>query len=329
ENDANNCGACGNVCPSGFCEDGSCPACQSGTFSEVTKSGGNETVGSYFEDLDGDGFLDTIWINQLDQTATVWWGDGTNYFGPDSTTFSVGRSGGGAGFGDVNGDGRKDVVASNQDSSQVRVALQTAPRTFPGLTSISQSGFPTWIVLFDANRDGKLDMLVKASSMGCWVLRQGDGTGGFAAGACLSGVPITNGIVRAADLDNDGWAELVWRDPSVVQMVVAKMTASGAVQGTTPVPVPGHTTLGLPDLLDLNQDGLIDIVASAESGGTYSVLVLYGVGGLAYSPCKFGPTPGNVSPLSFGDPNKDKKPEYVRSTTCAYCSSTYYIGRAQ
>ncbi len=329
---AAHCGACNAPCAAGSsCLGGVCTQCTTGTLSELTKAGGKESQGSFVVDLDGDGFQDPVWTNQLDQTATVFWGNGLAQFPPTSTTFAVGRTAAYAAFGDLNGDGRKDVVTSNQDYNSIRVAMQTANRVFAAPTTIAQSGFPQWVTLLDANRDGKLDLLVSTPQLGCWTLRLGDGVGGFAPGACLAGMPSTNGFARAGDLDGDGWAELVWGDYPGTQYIIVKLTAAGAVQGTLPVAVAGYPVLSWLDLVDLNQDGKLDLVHSGKTAANapWTVVIQYNQGGLVFSPCTFGSSPGANAGFSFGDLNGDKKPEYTRSTTCSFCNSTYYLGVSQ
>jgi len=323
-----NCGACGVVCGSGTaCIDKACKSCGNGTFAELSKAGGMESMGSYFEDVDDDGKLDVIWTNQLDQTATIFWGDGSANFGAQSTTFFVGRTEAYVAFGDLDGDGRKDAVSSNQDFGRLTVSMQTSARTFGPSSNINQTGFPQWVSLVDANRDGKLDLLVRASN--CMNLRLGDGTGGFGAPTCMTGVPTSVGRVRTGDLDGDGVAEVVWVNDTNTGYVVGMLDDKGVVKSTTNVVLAGFTNAGAFDLYDLNRDGRLDILAFAKSGMTTQLVSLYNQGGLAFSTCSFGPTAGNQSGSSVGDLNGDKKPEYTRQTTCSFCGSTYYLNVGQ
>lgn len=297
--------------------------CTKGSYDVSTRTGGLESMGSRFADVDGDTLVDLVFTNQLDETATVFWGDGTNEFGKESTTFNIGRTQSFIDFGDLDGDGLKDAVSSNQDHNMVRIARQTAPRVFAAASSQSQSGFPQGVVLFDANRDGRLDLLVQAG--GCQKLRLGTGSGNFNVGACVQGIP-GDVRVRAADFDADGWDDLVW-PASPTTLALGVVAANGTIASVTSIPVAGYTKLGPHDVVDLDHDGRVDIVMTAQVAAERRTVVLYNVGPLVLEPCEFGLAPAEA--YAFGDLDGDAKPEMSWSTTCGYCTSTYHLGRAK
>jgi hypothetical protein len=321
--------ACGGE---GECSAGACSVCKASvSLSEDSVTGGKEAIFSYIYDLDGDGFPEPIWINQLDETAKVFWGSGVAEISTGVQTISVGRSGAGAAFGDVNGDGLVDVVTSSQDFGQLRVALQTDTRVFATPNWISQLGFPQWVTLLDVNGDQILDLLVRTPDLGCWTLRLGNGVGGFLPGACAPGLESSIGLMRAGDLDGDGQAEIVWFDPVSLLYVVGTLSTEGALQGTATIPVVGFDERYFHDLVDLDNDGRLDLIhsARAEANGPVSVVVHYNQGGLSFAQCTFYDEVPEVG-TSFGDLDGDGKPEYTRATKCEGCpspsSSTYYLG---
>jgi hypothetical protein len=76
------CSPCPGGCELGkACIEAECVACGMVTFSQQTRKGGLESLNSTMADLDRDGFVDLVWTNQLDETATIFWGDGTTQLG--------------------------------------------------------------------------------------------------------------------------------------------------------------------------------------------------------------------------------------------------------
>ncbi len=283
-------------------------------------------MSSIIRDVDVDGFLDILFVNQLSNSLTIYWGNGSGAFGA-SSTLSIGRSGGGIDVGDLDKNGLLDIVVSNQDYNNIRVSMQTSPRTFAAASTISQSGFPTAIAILDVNRDGKLDVIVDADHGGCQVLRLGDGNGGLQAGACLAGVAQAS--LKVGDLDGDGWSDVVWRAASPERFVIGKFNAQGALGSTTDVPTTVASMGGFA-VYDLDGDGKLDLVGSGSLAGSPTVVRLINKGGLSFSECAYGPLLGTPNYSSgYGDLNKDGKIDFSSQTTCSFCSSTHYIGLGQ
>ena len=74
--------------------------------------------------MDGDGFLDIVTANQFTNTVSVLLNDGIGGLTPTaSSPYPVGQSPTSVALGDVNGDGRLDVVTVNQQSGDISVLL--------------------------------------------------------------------------------------------------------------------------------------------------------------------------------------------------------------
>ncbi len=163
--------------------------------------GVNTAQSTSFGDLDADGLTDITWTNStgaaVSNGVTTWTGLGSSW-GPGTFTSlpsvpagqDVDRS---TLFGDVDGDGRDDVVFTDQDTGDARTHLTTAtgPSTAAIISSnavkTSQGGTGTApdqaTVLGDVDGDHKLDIVHANSYWDTISVSRGLGDGRFAVQA--------------------------------------------------------------------------------------------------------------------------------------------------
>ncbi len=152
-------------------------------------------------DFNGDGKQDLAiaaggWVDGV----SVLLGNGAGQF--VETAGSPVKTGGenpaGVAVGDLNGDGRQDLVVSNADTSDLSVLLGSGNGAF---TPASGSPFAAaralagGISVADFNADGKQDVAV-----GGWGVLLGNGAGGLST---ASGAPFPTGAFAAGDLNGD------------------------------------------------------------------------------------------------------------------------------
>jgi hypothetical protein len=159
--------------------------------------------------------------------------------------------------GDVDGDGRTDVVLSGTGSSIV-VARGAADGTVAEVGSaFPLADEPTRVLLVDVDGDGDRDFVVAtAATMTVYVLRNtGSGTIGAADSYVLPNVP--NAIV-AGEFTGDGVLDLAAAYSDVNSLVVLAGTAGGMFAAQPPVALAGRGT----DLVagDVDGDGDTDLV---------------------------------------------------------------------
>jgi hypothetical protein len=177
-------------------------------------------------DLDGDGHLDVAATALLDvgQGLALLGGDGRGALRLNST-FPLSSRAGGLAAGDLDEDGRPDLVVGQFPTltNELAVLLNRGALDFDARTFALSPGPGTPLVA-DADRDGHLDLFV-LSTDGELALLRGDGRGGFVDEPRLRGeTPCPDGTVSAAlaDLDGDQLPELLMVSPAAPFVWVAQ-----------------------------------------------------------------------------------------------------------
>jgi len=170
-------------------------------------------------------------------------------------------------IGDLNGDGKPDVVVANPSLNNVGVFLNAGSGALGPGTFLAVSGRPDSISLADINTDGHLDLLLVVVGSGTSQLQVmlGDGKGGFAAPVAVptgSVAPITNTII--VDFNGDGISDVAFgiNAPSP-QIALLFGDGHGGFSAPRVIPVANDTTFAVElVLLDVNKDSKPDLVVN-------------------------------------------------------------------
>jgi hypothetical protein len=243
------------------------------------------THGLGLGDLNGDGKLDLATVNNADNDVSVAFGDGRGGFTLASRSpFAVGPSPYPITLGDVNGDGRLDIVATASATGPNRAQQLASSRALTLLLADGQGGFrrsevplrtgqPGFAAIGDLNGDRKPDLVATHLEQSALTILLGDGTGNFRE---VGGSPFDFGhavwTIVLADVNRDRREDVIAAAGDSVRVMLGD--GSGRFR---PAPhSPFATTTGTWRLAagDIDQDGKTDVVTSSIESN--SVTVLFG-----------------------------------------------------
>jgi hypothetical protein len=226
-------------------------------------------------DLDRDGDLDVATTDDEAHVVAVLLGDGRGGLrSAPRSPFRVGRQPYPPALGDVNGDGRLDVVTPDVESGTLSVLLGDGGGGFGAASGspIRVTARPYFAALGDLDGDGRLDAVATHDDVSRVTILMGDGRGGFRA---ASGSPLDVG--RRAwkavihDLDRDGRSDVVLGAGDGVIVMLGDGRGGLAPAPGSPLPAgPGAWSVAVGDL---DGDGRADLATADVGSGTVSVLL--------------------------------------------------------
>lgn len=241
-------------------------------------------------DLNGDGAPDLVtaggsgnFAANFPNTVAVHFGDGSGGFGP-STELTVGSNPTALALGDVNADGRTDLLVANEDDRTVSVLLADGGGGFANAVTADAGRGLVDLALADLDGDGARDLLGVNGGDTLLVL-EGDGAGGFAAPVevAIDSTPGDTTGVEVGDFDRDGAPDVVTLNDGG--------TSTGNTDGISVLLNDGTGNLGPPteyltgslprdvSVVDLNRDGVLDLAVTHQWSENVAVLQGDGSGG--------------------------------------------------
>jgi uncharacterized protein (DUF2141 family) len=316
----------------------------------VYSLGGGGDASVVVADVNGDGVLDVIASNPFaapgccQSVVSVLLGNGDGTFQPEVTYYLDYHSGGDQGgarplaVGDVNGDGKLDILVSTFDL--VEVLLGNGDGTFyKGVNYVIDENFDS-IAVGDFNGDGKLDLaLAWRCDAGCVGIALGNGDGTFQPFSTYasSGTPPTS--VAVADVNGDGKLDLLTANyycsdcgytsgavgvllgngDGTLQQVVSYRSIGTVATSVVAADVNGDNR---PDLVVANKCQTVTKDCDNQTPGL--VAVLLGNGDGTFQPAvAYNPGGAWTKTVAVADVNGDTKPDLLVTNQCGVgCTGT-------
>jgi hypothetical protein len=285
-------------------------------------------------DLNGDGKLDLVIANFSANSVSVLFNTTT----PGAATptfaahqdFAIGSGPFSVTVGDLNGDGKLDLVTANFNSNTVSVLLNTTAQGNPTATFTAKQDFgtgtvPISVAMGDLNGDGKLDLVIANFNSNTVSVLLNTTTPGAATPTFAAKQDFATGAgpfsVAMGDLNGDGKLDLVIANEGANTVsVLLNTTAPGAAtpsfaakQDFATGAIPESVAVG-----DLNGDGKLDLAVANASDNTVSVLLNTTAPGAAtpsFAAKQDFATGSAPESVAVGDLNGDGKRDLVIANT--------------
>ena len=291
---------------------------------------GNYATGTYpgsvsISDLNDDGKPDMVIANNVSNNISILKNTGsegtisfdvkTDYnTGPDPKQIAIG---------DLDGDGKPDIVVTNFNSGNASLISIFRNTSTAGIISFaSKADYTTGngtlgIAVADMNGDGKPDIVVSSGNSGIFsIFFNTTITPGPVSFSSKQDYTLFGhgDNITVADLDKDGRPDLVTSNFSDGTISIFKNTSAGGVFSLNqkidyPVGInPIYVTTG-----DLDADGMLDLIVTNYTSGTVSLFKnVSGSGNISFT--SINNYALGASNISVNDLNGDGKPDLFAGT---------------
>jgi hypothetical protein len=276
-------------------------------------------------DVNGDGYLDLVTTNALDNTISILLGNGDGTF-QAATSATVGKNPVALAAGDFNKDGKQDLAVVNQNDPSVSVLLGNGNGTFQLIKSYftGTGSNPSAIAIDDFIGAGKLALAVANGGNGTVGVLLGFGDGTFTTAVNYTTSPGSSGVATA-DFNADGHKDLAVSNSTSNNVSILLGVGNGTFQTHVDFPTAKfpYSVVGA----DFNGDGKTDLALGTSGPTSNRISVLLGNGDGTFQPHVDHGTKvlsqGSGEALAVADFNNDGTPDMVATDQIANIISVF------
>ena len=218
-------------------------------------------------DLNGDTLADLVVANRDTDDVFVFFANGAGTFQP-GPGIAVGEDPTSIAIADINTDNIPDLIVTNEDTGDASVLLGNGDGSFQPEQRLNMGVAPSLVLAVDINADSLPDIVVANEGSSDVSVRLANGNGTFQpeTRVAAGGEPF---FLTVADVDNDTRPDLVVMNSRVF---VVFGNGDGSFVAAQRFSTLGNDPLGA-DVVDLNGDGLLDVVTANDSTSDISVML--------------------------------------------------------
>jgi hypothetical protein len=263
---------------------------------------GNSPLGITGSDLNKDGNIDLIITHPNSNNMSVILGNGNGTLGT-STIFPVGglypiRTT----TSDFNQDSNVDIAVANRNSDNISIFFGSGNGSFSFQKSIYGGKSTSSILAAYLNNDSNSDLVSTSIGSNNISISLASTPGNFIASNSYN-IPFPGYDIFSSDLNNDNWLDLTYCGGALATL----NGAGGGDFNPAVIKVPNNWGYGYMKPADLNDDGIIDIVASSSSSNGFCVILGSTGGNFSNLSCDYITNGNNVNSIALEDFNGDGK----------------------
>jgi hypothetical protein len=228
-------------------------------------------------DLNKDGNVDLVTSNNVNNTLSVFIGDGTGAFAT-AANYATATGPNRLSIGDIDGDGNLDVAVAIYGGTTINILLGLGNGQLQTAASVTVGATPTNVALADLDADGRLDFIVGVGGPSALAILLGTNTTSPSAPALVT-LPNPPQFVSIGDVDGDGRLDAVVTGSADGSLSVLRGRGNGSFDG----PLSQSSGIVSPNvalLKDINGDGRLDALIGSYSSAsnTRTVPILFNAG---------------------------------------------------